>query len=62
MTKGKRIFLRFDENFEHQYAYVYLENKTFINAHLIKNKLMIVDESLEFRFKKRFLRYQKQNL
>jgi len=57
--KGKRVFLRFDEI---KYdidnillAYLYLENKMFINAHLLKEKLVYVDNSLDFRYKNKFL-------
>jgi len=35
-------------------AYLYLENKTFINAHLLKEKLVEVDDSVEFRYKQKF--------
>jgi site-specific DNA-methyltransferase (adenine-specific) len=36
-------------------AYLYLENKTFINAHLLKAGLVEVDEGMEFRYKNKFL-------
>jgi site-specific DNA-methyltransferase (adenine-specific) len=36
-------------------AYLYLENKTFINAHLLKAGLAEVDEGVEFRYKEKFL-------
>jgi site-specific DNA-methyltransferase (adenine-specific) len=42
--KGKRVFLRYNEvkydNENHLLAYLYLENKTFINAHLLKEKIV----------------------
>ncbi|MDR2579207.1 MAG: thermonuclease family protein [Chitinispirillales bacterium] len=57
--KGKRVFLRHDQikydNDNHLLAYLYLENKTFINAHLLKAKLAKVDESIEFKYKQKFL-------
>jgi site-specific DNA-methyltransferase (adenine-specific) len=57
--KGKRIFLRYDEvkydTENHLMAYLYLENKTFINAHLLKAGLAEVDESMEYRYKENFL-------
>ena len=59
--KGKKVFLRYDdikydaEN--HLMVYMYLENKTFINAHLIKNKLALVDDSFEYKYKSKFLSY-----
>jgi len=59
ILKGKRVFLRHDEvkydNDNHLMAYLYLENKTFVNAHLLKAGLVKVDERLEFKYKKRFL-------
>lgn len=58
-TKGQKIFLRFDET-KHDSennlcAYLYLQNKTFLNAHLIKNGFALVDESVNFRHKSKFL-------
>ena len=57
--KGKRVFLRHDEvkyDCENRLlAYLYLENKTFINAHLLKSGLAEVDESMEFKYKNKFL-------
>jgi DNA modification methylase len=57
--KGNRVFLREDKTLlkESDSVYVYLINKTFINAHLIRSGLVRVDESLEFKFKNRFLEY-----
>lgn len=57
--KGEKVFLKYDqikhdaEN--HLMAYLYLENKTFINAHLLKKKLAIVDISIDFKYKNKFL-------
>jgi modification methylase len=58
-TKGKRVFLKYD-NVKHDkennlLCYLYLENKTFINAHLIKNGLVQVDNELDFKYKDKFL-------
>jgi len=56
--KGKRVFLRHDEikydNNNRLLAYLYLENKTFINAHLLKEKLVDMDNSLNFKYKNKF--------
>ncbi len=58
-TKGKRVFMKFDnqkyDNDNNLLCYLYLENKTFLNAHLIKNGLAHVDISHEFRLKSKFL-------
>ncbi|MBP8994855.1 MAG: thermonuclease family protein [Bacteroidales bacterium] len=57
--KNQRVFLRFDsrkyDNEGNLLCYLYLKNKTFINAHLIKNKLVNVDESFDYKYKSKFL-------
>ncbi len=63
--KGKRVFLKYDikkhdaEN--NLLCYLYLENKTFINAHLIKNNLVQVDNSIDFKYKEKFLNLQNES-
>jgi site-specific DNA-methyltransferase (adenine-specific) len=56
--KGKRVFLRHDDvkhdNENHLLAYLYLENKTFINVHLLKAGLAKVDDRAEFKYKGKF--------
>ena len=63
--KGKRVFLRHDEvkydDNNHLMAYLYLENKTFVNAHLLKARLVKVDENVSFRYKEKFLTLDIQN-
>lgn len=58
-TKGKRVFLKYDDvkhdKENNLLCYLYLENKTFINAHLIKNGLVHVDTDIEFKYKTKFL-------
>ncbi|MCF8316672.1 MAG: thermonuclease family protein [Ignavibacteriales bacterium] len=63
--KGKRVFLKYD-NIKHDLennllCYLYLENKTFINAHLLKNGLVKVDSSLDFKYKEKFLIFSRQH-
>jgi len=62
MVRGKRVFLRYDntkhDNDNNLLCYLYLQNKTFINAHLIKKGLVDVDASMKFRYKSKFLKYQ----
>lgn len=58
--KGKKVFLRYD-NIKHDaennlLCYLYLENKTFINAHLIKNGLVQVDSQIDFKYKDKFIK------
>ena len=63
-TKGQKVFLKFDEikhdKDNHLMAYVYLKNKTFLNAHLIKNGLAEIEVSYHYKTKERFLNYLKQ--
>lgn len=59
LTKRQKVFLRFDE-VKHDKAnnllcYVYLKNKTFVNAHLIKNRLVDVDTSSNYKMKNKFV-------
>lgn len=60
-SRGKRVFLKFSPGWECSDAdfgaYVYLQDKTFLNAHLIKRGLMKPDE-LPHRLSERFKRYQ----
>ena len=58
-TKGKRVLLKYDDikydKENNLLCYLYLENGTFINAHLIKNGLVQVDLDSEFKYKNKFL-------
>jgi len=58
--KGQRVFLKYDQNKSHDqnnvWCYLYLKNKTFINAHLLKNKLVHVDDRYDFKYKNKFLK------
>ncbi len=61
--KGQKVFLKFDttkyDSEGNLLCYLYLKNKTFINAHLIKNHLAKADSSLHFKYKDKFLSMQK---
>ena len=63
-TKGQKVFMRFDE-IKHDkennlMAYVYLKNKTFLNAHLIKKGLAEIDLSYPFKNRDRFIKYKNE--
>jgi len=64
--KGEKVFLKFDaikyDEKGNLLCYLYLKNKTFINAHLIKNKLAQVDSSQNFKYKEKFLDLQKNEV
>lgn len=59
-VRGKKVFLKYDETKHDKennlMAYLYLENKTFINAHLLKENLVLVDNSVNFKYKTKFLK------
>ena len=58
-TRGQKVFLKFDtikyDGENNLLCYLYLRNKTFLNAHLIKKGLAEVDTALDYRYKSRFL-------
>jgi len=58
-TKGQNVFLKFDsvkyDQNNHLLGYLYLSNKTFLNAHLIKMGLADVDMSIDYKYKAKFL-------
>ena len=61
-TDGQKIFLQFDRD-KHDsegnlLCYLYLSNKTFINAHLIKSGLAAADTAVAHRHLHRFIKYQ----
>jgi site-specific DNA-methyltransferase (adenine-specific) len=59
-TGGQKVFLKFDTvKYDRQnnlLCYLYLQNKTFINAHLVKEGLVMIDTETDFKFKKKFER------
>ena len=60
-VKGKRVFLKYDtEKYDannNMLVYLYLENKTFINAHILKDKLAWVDSKSDYKYKQKFLAF-----
>jgi site-specific DNA-methyltransferase (adenine-specific) len=64
-VKGKKVFLKYDEikhdSANHLMAYLYLENKTFINAHLLKEGLVDVDTDIDYKYKNKFLSFLNNN-
>lgn len=58
-TRGQKVFMRFD-TVKHDgdntlLCYLYLQNKTFVNSHLIRSGLVDVDASFEYKHKSKFL-------
>jgi site-specific DNA-methyltransferase (adenine-specific) len=58
-TRGQKVFMKFDavkhDCDNNLLCYLYLENKTFLNAHLIKEGLVDVDTDVDYRFRDKFL-------
>lgn len=63
---GKKVFLKNHTNGKFSndliLAYVYLKNKIFINAFLIKQGFGISDQSVEHIYKEKFLKIEKKNV
>jgi len=57
-TKGQKVFMKFDDqkydDRNNLLCYLYLSNKTFINAHIIKEGLATVDVSSNFKYRDKF--------
>jgi site-specific DNA-methyltransferase (adenine-specific) len=58
-TRGQKVFMKFDnvkyDKNNNLLCYLYLQNKTFLNAHLIKKGLADVDTSFDYKLKEKFL-------
>src|SRR4030065_321916 len=56
---GQKVFLKFDtikyDKENNLFCYLYLSNKTFLNAHLIKSDLVEVDTEFDYKYKSKFL-------
>jgi len=56
---GQKVFIKFDtikyDEENNLLCYLYLSNKTFLNAHLIKNDLVEVDTEFDYKYKSKFL-------
>ncbi len=48
--------IKYDEN-DILFCYLYLKNKTFLNAHLLKNGLVEPDSEHSYKYKTRFISY-----
>lgn len=57
-TKGRKVFMKYDvvkyDSDNVLLCYMYLDNKTFLNAHLLKNGLADVDLSIDFKYMNKF--------
>jgi modification methylase len=55
--RGKQVIVKDDG--DHSKGYIYLKNKIFINAYLIRSGLAVVDKDRDFSMKARFLKLKK---
>jgi len=62
-TKRQKVYMKFDkvkyDKENNLLCYLYLKNKTFLNAHLIKRGLAFVDKKGEYKHKNKFLNLRK---
>jgi site-specific DNA-methyltransferase (adenine-specific) len=63
-AKNQRVYLKFDKDKHDEtgnlLAYVYLKNKTFLNAHLVRTRFVQVDPNRDFKHRLKFLRLQNE--
>ena len=64
-TNKQRVFLRFDnlkyDKENNLLCYLYLQNKTFINAHLIKEGYVFVNNEMDYKCKEKFINLSQNN-
>ena len=57
--KKRKVFLKYDtikyDNSNALLCYIYLDNKTFINRHLVKTGFVSVDTTIDYKYKKKFV-------
>ena len=55
----RKVFLKYDtvkyDSSNNLLCYVYLDNKTFINRHLIKSGFVSVDQTIDYKYKSKFM-------
>jgi site-specific DNA-methyltransferase (adenine-specific) len=63
-TRGQKVFMKYDtpkyDNEDYLFCYLYLRNKTFLNAHLIRNGMARADTKMQYAYKTKFLTIQKK--
>ena len=64
-TNKQKVFLRFDnlkyDKENNLLCYLYLQNKTFINAHLIKKGYVFVNNEMDYKYKEKFINLSQNN-
>ena len=63
--RNQKVFIKYDsikyDSDGNLLVYLYLKNKTFINAHLIKNGLVEVDTDKDYFYKEKFIKLSQQS-
>jgi site-specific DNA-methyltransferase (adenine-specific) len=63
-TDGQKVFFRLDstkyDKDNNLLCYLYLKNKTFVNAHFIRTGFVDVDTSYDYKYKAKFLNLKNQ--
>lgn len=63
-TKNQKVFMKYDtikyDSSSTLLIYLYLENKTFVNTHMIKSGLVEVDTEYDFKYKEKFINLRKE--
>lgn len=56
---GKKVFIKFNtikyDEENNMLCYIYLSNKTFLNAHLIRSGLVDLDMEFDYKYRSKFL-------
>jgi len=64
ILKGQRVYIRFDltkyDEDNQLLCYLYLKNKTFVNAHLLKHGFVDVDCNHDYKYKDKFIQIWKE--
>jgi len=63
---NQKVFIKFDEikydSDKNLLCYLYLKNKTFMNAHLIKSGFAIADRNINYKYKSKFIGLERDNV
>lgn len=64
-TRGQRVFMRFDglkyDDQNNLLCYLYLQNKTFLNARMIRARLALPDTERDYKYKDKFIKLSQLN-
>ncbi len=65
-VRSQKVYLKFDEikydTDNNLLCYLYLKNKTFMNAHLIKYGFAKADRKINYKYKSKFIGLEQANI